>query len=290
LARKLGLDPRSLLDDVPRFVWSEAKFKNLSAETAEERAAMMSFGTSIGRSLLFGTPKHSSIVGTAAMDIRTNILAQQPFVRLQDLLGLAWGVGIPVIHLRVFPLTTKHMCAMSIACKGRFAILLGKDSNYPAPIAYYLAHEIAHIALEHLQDGQGVIDIEDPLAAANAGDEEEMAADRYALELLTGSPQPIIKTSASKYSAAQLAKSVTQAAAEVRTEPGTLALCFGHSTGDWEKAYGAMKVIYPKPQPAWEVVNAVAGKQLDWSAIPEDLGFFLQAAMGKTYDDHGGDR
>ena len=51
VARKLGLDARSVLDEegVPRFIWKdEARFKHLSGETDLERAAISSFGRSIG--------------------------------------------------------------------------------------------------------------------------------------------------------------------------------------------------------------------------------------------------
>src|SRR4051812_31196680 len=51
LARKLGLDARSLVDEEgsPRFVWrDEARFKNLSTESELERAAIASFGKAIG--------------------------------------------------------------------------------------------------------------------------------------------------------------------------------------------------------------------------------------------------
>src|SRR6266478_1051876 len=47
IARKLGLEPRSLLEDEtePRFIWrDEARFKRLSGESDLERAGITSFG------------------------------------------------------------------------------------------------------------------------------------------------------------------------------------------------------------------------------------------------------
>ena len=47
VARRLGLDPRSLLDDreAPRFMWrEEARFKHLSGEGELEQAGITSFG------------------------------------------------------------------------------------------------------------------------------------------------------------------------------------------------------------------------------------------------------
>jgi hypothetical protein len=286
LARKLGLDPRSLIDEVqPRFVWREAKFKRLTGESDFERNALSSFGISIGRSLVSSTQAGPPMQGMPAVTLRQGILANQPFVRLVDLLGLCWAVGIPVIHLRVFPLSAKRMCAMAVHIAGRYAILLGKDASYPASIAYYLAHEIGHIALGHFKGSAAIVDLQDPLEDGEVLDEEEQAADAYALALLTGNPEFAVSTETRRFSAAQLAQSLLATAHSVRVEPGTLALCFGHSTQDWAKTHAALKLIYTKPQAVWSEVNHVAVRQLDWSAVADDFSFFLRAVMGGISDD-----
>ncbi len=290
LARKLGLDPRSLLEgEEPRFVWrDEGKFKRLSSENELERAAIGSFGASISRALVAATKAGPSIEGVDVQQLRKSILANQLFVRLVDLLGLCWGVGIPVIHLRVFPLPAKRMCAMAVQVGHRFAILLSQDSDYPAPIAYFLAHELGHVALGHLEGETAVVDLQDPLEAAGDSDGEERAADRYALELLTGVPEPTVTTETQRFTANQLAQNLLETAHGVHIEPGTLALCFGHCTGDWAKAYAAMKAIYATSQPVWSQVNQIALKQLDWTAIPDDLAFFVRAVMGGVSNGEGG--
>lgn len=281
LARKFGLDPKSLLEDRPKFVWhTKTKFKNLSSEEDSVKGALASFGGSVGGTLIQGTHLAESILGISALKIREMILAARPFVGLQDLLGFAWAVGIPVIHLRVFPLSAKHMCAMVTRVGRKFAILLAKDAEYPAPIAYYLAHEIGHIALGHLQSANSLVDLKDPLDAEDEGDDEERDADRFALELLTGKAEFEISTETKRYTSAQLAEVLLKASPELKIEPGTLALCFGHSTKEWAKAMAAMKLIYTASQPVWSVVNTAAAKQIDWSAISEDSGSFARAVMG----------
>jgi hypothetical protein len=286
LARKLGLDPRSLLDDQePQFVWrDEGKFKRLSAESAAERAAISSYGASLARVLIDGAGAGYSIEGLTAKQLRDSILGTQRFVRLVDLLGLCWGLGVPVIHLRVFPLSAKRMCAMTARADSRYAILLGKDADYPAPIAYYLAHEIGHAALGHLRDNPTLVDLEDPLEGSRDADDEEVAADRYALELLTGTPEPAVESTARRFTARQLAESVVRTSDSVRIEPGTLALCFGHTTGQWPKTYAAMRRIYANKQPAWLEVNRVAARQLNWAEISSEMEPFLRAVMGGITD------
>jgi hypothetical protein len=186
LARKLGLDPRSLLEEQePSFVWrNNTKFKRLSTETAQERDAISSFGASIARTFVSATAEGPSIEGVEAQSLRNSILAKQPFVRLIDLLALCWAIGIPVAHLRVFPLSAKRMCAMAVRVGHRYVVLLGKDAMYPATIAYYLAHEVGHAALGHLAHETAVVDLQDPLSEESSTDDEEVAADKFALELL----------------------------------------------------------------------------------------------------------
>jgi hypothetical protein len=175
---------------------------------------------------------------------------------------------------------------MATRAEGRHAILLGKDAIYPAPIAYYLAHEIGHIALGHLKGASAVVDLQDPLEQDGNTDEEERAADKYALELLTGNPEPSVATETKNFVAQQLAQNLLETANAVRIEPGTLALIFGHSTNNWVKAYAAMKHIYTNPHSVWFEVNQVAQQEIDWTQISEDFALFLRAVMGAIPDDN----
>ncbi len=120
LARNLGISPKALIGERVEFVWrDQARFKNLSGQDAAEQAALNSFGTSIGRSLLQASSNGLSLVSAAALDIRKTILASRPVVDLLGLLATCWTVGIPVVCLRVFPLRTKAMHAMVIELAGR---------------------------------------------------------------------------------------------------------------------------------------------------------------------------
>jgi hypothetical protein len=278
LARKLGLDPRTLADDQPKFVWKDyARFKHLTAESARELGVLSSYGVSVARMLSSGVGPLGPLDKASAADLRAGILATQPFVTLRDLLGLSWAMRLPVIHLRIFPLPAKRMCAMSVRLPRAAAILLGKDADYPAPIAYYLAHEIGHLALGHLgSDIAAIVDFEVPMETRGANDDEEVAADRFALELLTGRPDTTVATVTRQYTSRQLAEAVLQAGPALKIEPGTLALCFGYNMNDWPRAMAAMKYIYSAPQPVWAEVNAVAQQQLAWTEMTGDAGQFLR--------------
>jgi hypothetical protein len=288
VSRRLGIDPRSLLgaDEEPRFLWGgrEARFKNFSGANEVERTGLTSFGRAVASILLQATPLASAgIIGTPAQRLREAILSGgRQFVDLQSLLTVCWGVGIPVIYLRVFPWSAKRMAAMTVRVGDRSAILLGRDSEYPAPVAFHLAHEMGHIGLDHLSPGEAIVNVDPSERALAAADDEEESADHFALELLTGRPDLEV-TEAENSAAASpggLAKVVRQEGPSLHIEPGTLALCFGYSTQNWEAASGALKAIYASPAPAWEAVNTIATTQLHFDSIPQDASRFLAAVLG----------
>ena len=283
VARKLGLDARSVLDEegIPRFIWKdEARFKHLSGETDLERAAISSFGRSIGALLTSSSGVGQfSLLGASAATLRDAVLSSQPYVRLVDLLSLSWSAGIPVAHLRIFPAARKRMAAMAVAVGERRAVLLAKDSLYPPHIAFYLGHELGHIALEHLRADGAIVDMEADALSTGSSDTEEAEADRFALELLTGRGDLRLLPEGA-YNAPGLADIALRVSTDLHIEPGTLALCFGYSTGNWAVANSAMRFIYDEARPVWNEVNRVTMKQLDLEQLPSDASSYLAAVLG----------
>lgn len=283
LSRKLGLDPHSLIEDAaePRFVWRDAaRFKHLQGESAIEQAGITSFGVALASVLLSGVTSWRRLVGMTAREMRTALIDGRPFVELSDLLAIGWSLGIPIVHLRVFPWHRKRMAAMALQLGERSAILLGRDARYPPQVAFYVAHELAHLALGHIESGQTIVDLETPGLADAESDPEENAADRYALELLTGRDSPVVVSRTGSGGARSLADAALRASHELRIEPGTLAMCFGYSTNQWPVAHGALQYIYSAPKAVWREVNSVAREQLELDRIPGDAQAYLEAVLG----------
>ncbi len=288
VARRLGIDPRSLFGetDAPRFLWKEeARFKHLSGEGDLERAGITSFGHALASVLVNATSNPAAdISGRSGADLRQSILASgRPYVDLGDLLSLCWSTGVPVVFLRVFPWPRKRMAAMTVRLGDRSAILLAKDSQYPAWIAFYVAHELGHIVLEHIASEEVIVDLEDE-SASEVPDDEESAADAFALELLTGDPRPVVLPAASSAPASGrgLAKIALDKAASLQIEPGTLALSFGYSTKDWRVANASLQAIYRTAKPAWLEVNGIAMTQLALEDCSQDTAEFIEAVLGKA--------
>jgi Zn-dependent peptidase ImmA (M78 family) len=284
VARGLGLDPVSLLGaDEPRFLWrGEARFKHLANEDDVELAGITSFGRSVAAALISATPEGLAPPEISAAGLRERMLAAgRPYIDLADLLTLCWTVGIPVAHLRVFPWQRKRMAAMAAAVTNRAAILLAKDASYPPAIAFYVAHEIGHVLLGHVSADRMIVDLGDPDVAITPGeDDEEREADAFALELLTGDPRPQVAVEGATANATRLAYAAVEVSNGRQIEPGVIAQLFGYSTGKWEVATGALKVIYGEGKPVWVEVNAIARRSLDFDRLPDEAAHYLDTVLG----------
>lgn len=279
LARRLGLSPRGFAGERVEFVWNdEARFKNLTAETEQERGAIASFGVAVGRLLVRGAPEDRLPQTLDALAFRQAILISRAYVDLHGLVAACWAFGIPVVHLRVFPLERKSMHAMVVRADDRHAILLARQAAFPALTAFTLAHELGHVLLGHVDDAAAVVDLDDPSGRTD-GDGQEEEANAFALTLLTGTPRPAIDTGTDRFTAAMLASAVARAGPAHRVDPGTLALCVAHQRGAWSTAMSALRVLPPGPRDVADDVNAVADGQLDWAAVGEDGAEFARRLL-----------
>lgn len=278
IARKLGISPKSLFHDEVEFVWKdEARFKHLADESRELRQVLAAFGNSVARILVGLQPELIAAAAIPADTLRQSILQTRQFIDLQALVATCWALAIPVIHLRVFPQRAKNMHAMVARSAGRHAILLARDAHYPAPVAFTLAHEIGHIMLGHVSATSPLVDGEDYLEVI---DDEEEAADAYALELLLGTSKPDIQTSFATFNAAQLADAVLREGPLHKIEPGTLALCLAHKTTAWPIANAALQSIYTEKKPVWREINGIAAIQLKLATNVSDAADYIQSLMG----------
>ena len=283
LARRLGLSPASLFDGPPRFAWrDEARFKRLSTAADTERAAISSFGIALGRMLINATPQPQAELPINGGALRNSILQSSPYVNLQDLLAACWAFGIAVVHAEILPLRYKRMTAMSISMQGRYSIVLGRISKFEAQLAYTIAHELGHIALGHLTSTSAVVEMGDLLTSNQRLDQEELAADEFALDLLTGSKRPIVMATEDNFTATQLAEAAQRTSPIERINPGTLALCLGHSTGQWDRAFGALKILFPSEPPLSDAINSLALQQLALASIPLESATYIRRVLSKS--------
>ncbi len=170
------------------------------------------------------------------------------------------------------------MHAMVVEDNGRYAILLGRDSKYPAPIAFTLAHELGHIMLGHLEGTSAIVDLEEGEYDL-PGDPQEDEADAFAISLLTGSANPEITTNIESFGPKSLALAALRAGPIHGIEPGTLALCLAHRLQKWPAAMAALSHIYTTAKPVWQEVNGIANSQINWPELGDDSADFLENVM-----------
>jgi hypothetical protein len=279
VARNLGLSPKALIGERVDFVWRDrARFKHLRVGDNLPVEALNSFGVSVGRSLIEAAEREGDLVGLSASELRT-ILLEMGTPDLAGLLSVCWTFGVPVAHLRVWPLVQKAMHAMVVGHRGRHAILFSREASYPAMVAFTLAHEIGHIALGHVPADDVLVDAEDPAGTADH-DEEETAADRYALEVLLGDPDPDIRINVDTFNHAELAEVVMRAGPEYGIDPGTLALAVAYRRNAWPVAMAAMRLIQHQPIVVSDLINRVARTQLDLDKLGSDSAVFIERTLG----------
>lgn len=136
---------------------------------------------------------------------------------------------------------------------------------------------MGHVGLNHIEASMAIVDMDDEDQAA---DNQEVEADLYALEALTGTPTPSIESNVDRYSARSLAAAVLETGPRHQIEPGALALCFAYRQKTWPTAMAAMRYIYEQPLDVWREINKFADLQIDWDEIGEEASNYLRRVMG----------
>ena len=172
------------------------------------------------------------------------------------------------------------MQAMTVKVKGRYAILLGFESEYYARMAYILAHEIGHILLGHLEQDESLLDMDDPLTAKNL-DAEEVEAGRAAFVLLTGRDDPQVLANIQSYIATQVEQAATEAGNRERIDPGILALCLGYATGNWTGDLRSSQDDRRGRAAGGDQINELAANQFDWDALSLANRDYLARVIGR---------
>jgi hypothetical protein len=129
-------------------------------------------------------------------------------------------------------------------------------------------------------DGRALIDYDQGDEWAPGDDTEEAEADAWAMEVLTGMPNPEFTTSSDAHrSAAGLARAAASAGAGLNIDPGTVALAFGYTTGDWRTANGALKILFPSDFDVPSAINQLAAGQMDLAAAGQETAEYLAGVL-----------
>ncbi len=277
LSRHLGLDLRSLQEEsTPLRLrdFGTCKFKKRADVSEDELLLARVMATRAAQLAAEATTTPLASLPENAEDIRQQILSGgAPWVGLAELLDWCWSAGIPVLHLDHFPKSARRPDGFAARVHGRPVIVLCRRAKFSAWLLFILAHELGHIALNHItEDGALVDDYVDDASL----DVEEQQANAFAEELLTGQRGKRFMAADRWPKAQQLADDARQLGRQSMVDPGHIALNYAHSMGAefYPLGAAALKVLEPEAD-AIGLVREKMAERLDWSRLPEDSSEFL---------------
>ncbi len=272
-----GLDLASLQDDsAPLSLrdFGTCKFKKQGGVSEHDLALARALSTRTAQLVAAGMPEPPRPLPDSPDEIREDILdGGDPWVSLDNLLDYCWSLGVPVIHLSVFPPKAKKMHAVAARVSGRPVIVLCRNDKYPAWLLFDLAHELGHVATGHVSDGGLLLDEK---ILQDSTDADEIQANSFAIHLLTGIPERRFRARGRWPNAAGLARNAHEAGSQGGIDPGHIVLNYAHSMGRQFFSVGqaALKLLEPHPN-APALVRSKMAANLDWSLLPEESCEFL---------------
>ncbi len=283
LARRLGIDLLSLLQDdgVPRpAIAGILKYKVRKGTSSETLAPATATTLAIAR-IVVAASRHLPIpaISKDPQEVRSAIFDRGArWISFKALLRSCWAIGVPVIPAPDLP-GDRKMDATVVFLEDRPVVLLTKNQSASAWQLFFLAHELGHVALDHVTLTQSLVDEElfgDQRSHAET-DGEEIAADRWAKILLSGRDDLVLGVEGT-LTANGLARAAQERATKLGTDAGHLILLFAFQTNGWAVANAALGVLEPKPE-ALAPARAAALENLNRDALSEDSGEFLNSLL-----------
>jgi len=283
LSRRLGIDLTSLLQDdvVPRpAIAGSPKYKLRKGTSSEAMAPATATTLAIAR-IVVAASHHlpAPAISKDPQEVRSAIIeAGVRWISFKALLRWCWAIGVPVIPAPDLPGDRKMDATVSFL-EDRPIVLLTKNQGASAWQLFFLAHELGHVAMDHVALNQSLVD-EDLLGEQRShaeADAEEIAADRWAKILLAGRDDLVLEVEGT-LTANGLARAAQERAAKLQTDAGHLILLFAFQTNGWAIANAALSILEPNPE-ALVLARAAALENLDRDALSNDNREFLNELL-----------
>lgn len=277
LARHLGLDLASLQDDtapVRLREFGSCKYKKREDVSEDDLALCRMMAIRVAQMADEAMEIPPRLTTPSAAEIRQTILdTGAPWVGLSELLDYCWSVGIPILHLDHFPKNARRPDGFAARVKGRPVIVLCVRKKQPAWQLFVLAHELGHIACNHIVGDGALLDDK---VDEESRDAEEIEANTFALELLTGSATRRFRAAGRWPNAQKLAEESRQIGRLQKIDPGHVVLNYSHSMGrDFFAVANAALARLEVHGDAIKTIRATLADRLDWSRLPEESSEFL---------------
>ncbi len=289
LAKRLGLRASPLFAESPRVEllrrW-DIKYKRSIPNRARNLTAATSIAVSVAEAIASACQVEFNPFVESADALRQEVFASFPgkWLGLRNLLMTCWSHGVPVIYLDLAELSqgVAKMDGMVVFTNSRPVIILSKVSQLWAWQLFILAHEVAHIALGHVDPDEILIDEElgEDSYALKDNDSDERAADMFAIELLNGRPNATYTTSDNRVNFRELAHVAYESGLAHQIDPGHIVLNFANHSGKWDVGIAAAKVLQGENPPASIIINEAMWSGIDPETLPPDTIEFLGRITG----------
>lgn len=287
LAKRLGLRVSRLLGSAPSIEVlrrRDTRYKRSIPNRSRNLIAATSIAVAIAESVAVACRVTFKPLPSSAALLRADVLARFPgkWLGLRNLLMECWAHGIPVIYLDRLGDGVSRMDGMVIQTRDRPVIVLSKASTLWAWQLFILAHEVGHIALGHVDVDEILIDedLGTTSYALDDADEDERAADQFAIELLNGRWDATYSSIDSRINSRELADAAYRFGVENNVDPAHIALNFAHHTKHWDVGVGAANILQGDLQPAAVIINEAMWGGIDKDLLPNDTLEFIQRATG----------
>jgi hypothetical protein len=157
-------------------------------------------------------------------------------IGLSDILGDIWKRGIPVVPIDLLP--TLSFQGMACIVENRPVVLLGQKYDARGRVAFFMAHEIGHIAKGDCTPDHPVIDEDEEVIDDT---EIECAADEYASHALVGREE-IAAIDATSFR--ELANRAAEIGRKKMVDPGVLIFRWARLNNNYQMAALAVQALY----------------------------------------------
>ena len=197
--------------------------------------AAMQIAGAVSRCMSADSPEFTGFPDNG-LSWRERIERSATSVSLQDILSDLWRRGVPVIPLEVLP--SPSFQGLACIVQDRPIILLGQKYDTPGHVAFIIAHEVGHISSGDCTPGHPVVDEEGEILDHS---ETEMAADRYATQVLVGE-NTIPEVDGHDFR--ELAQNAFTLETERGVDAGMSIYAWASSTRNYGQATMAVKALY----------------------------------------------
>jgi len=207
----------------------------------------------------------ASVGGLTASSIRERILGSgAKWVGFHELLDFCWSIGVPVVNLCRVPTGSKKPAGMAVWLGKLPIIVIASGRKHPAWHIFLIAHELGHIALGHLSQGEVSIDVK---VVMDSDDRQEREANAFATELLSGDPDLSFSPSP-RLTGQELARAAESIGEKLKIDPGFIALSYSRSRSFYAVAQVALRSLQSDAD-ACELYSR-AYTRLDSDGLTED--------------------